>query len=77
MDSKPRSGGLSGEEKRIFMDMVTTLAPAMIFPVASAVPSDMTSFPLTKLNRALAEAISDAASECNHGRAPDCVGRRL
>ena len=24
MDSKPRSGGLSGEEKRIFMDMVST-----------------------------------------------------
>jgi len=53
MDSKPRSGGLSGEEKRIFMDMVTTLAPALIFPVASAVPSEMTSFPLTKSNRAL------------------------
>ena len=26
MDSKPRSGGLSTEEKRIFMDMVRFLA---------------------------------------------------
>ena len=27
MDSKPRSGGLAGDEKRIFMDMVEALTP--------------------------------------------------
>ena len=35
MDVKPRSGGLSADEKRIFMDMVTALA--LIFTASSLV----------------------------------------
>ena len=31
MDSKPRSGGLTGEEKRVFMDMVRSLALTLSF----------------------------------------------
>jgi hypothetical protein len=38
MDEKPRPGGLSGEEKRIFMDMVRTFPESILLSRSLAQP---------------------------------------